>query len=171
MKKYTDLQLKNEIFKGLKLYEPDCYHDFRGYYWTVYNNKETSLKFNHDKLTVSKQNVLRGIHGDDVATKLITCVYGEVYYVAVDNRKDSNTFGQWGWTMLSHTNRKIVIVPPGIGSAYLIMSDNASVLYKWSYEGKYPDIDNQFSIPWNDKNLNISWPLNNPILQDRDTKK
>ena len=168
MKKYTELQLKNETFTDLKFYEPDCYHDFRGYYWTIYNNKEIPLKFNHDKVSVSKQNVLRGIHGDNVATKLITCVYGEVYYVAVDNRINSNTFGQWRWTMLSHTNRRIVIVPPGIGSAYLIMSNNASMLYKWSYEGKYPDTSDQFTIKWNSLDINIWWPTENPLIQERD---
>lgn len=170
MTKYTDLQLKNESFKGLKLYEPDCYHDFRGYYWTVIKGEHTQ-EFNHDKISVSKQNVLRGIHGDTVATKLITCVYGEVYYVAVDNRKDSLTYKEWNWTMLSHTNRKVLIVPPGIGSSYLIMSHKASMLYKWSYKNNYPDVDNQFTIPWDDPTLNISWPINNPILQTRNKNK
>ena len=157
---YPNLQLQNESFKGLKLYEPDCYHDFRGYYWTI-NKGEFNKKFNHDKISVSKQNVLRGIHGDNVATKLITCVYGEVYYVAVDNRKNSNTYQEWRWVMLSHTNRKVLVVPPEIGSSYLVMSGEASILYKWKYEGNYPDIDNQFTIPWNDPTLNISWPIDN----------
>ena len=170
MKKYTELQIEDGVFEGLHLIEPDCYQDFRGYYWTLYNQKDIPMKFNHDKVTVSKKNVLRGIHGDQKAIKFISCVYGEVYYVAVDTRESSETFGEWRWTILSHTNRKIVVVPPGIGSSYLILSDNASVLYKWSYDGEYPDVEDQFTIPWNDKKLNISWPISNPILQERDAK-
>ena len=83
MKKYTELQIKNNCFEGLKYYQPTCYHDFRGYYWTVYNNKQDNEVYNHDKITVSRKNTLRGIHGDAVTTKLITCVYGEVYCVVV----------------------------------------------------------------------------------------
>ena len=72
--------------------------------------------------------------------------------------------------MLSHSNRKQVILPPGVGLGYLVMSKNASMLYKWSYEGNYPDVTDQFTIPWNSIDLNISWPINNPILQERDKK-
>jgi len=168
MKKYTELQIKNNCFEGLKYYQPTCYHDFRGYYWTVYNNKQDNEVYNHDKITVSRKNTLRGIHGDAVTTKLITCVYGEVYCVVVDNRIDSETYQQWRWIMLSHTNRNIVVLPPNVGLGYLVMSKNASMLYKWSYEGKYPDTSDQFTIKWNSLDINIWWPTENPLIQERD---
>ena len=167
-KLFTDLQIKDGIVEGLKFYEPDCYHDFRGYYWTNYNLKDDNHIFNHDKISVSKKDVLRGIHGDSVTTKMITCEYGEVYCVVVDNRKDSQTYKQWYWTMLNHNNRRVVCLPPGVGLGYLITSDEASILYKWSYVGDYPDIDKQFTLKWNDKRLGIYWPIDKPILQQRD---
>ncbi len=168
--KYTEKQITNNVFAGLRLYEPDCYHDFRGYYWTIAKGSEFD-SFKHDKLSVSKQNVLRGVHGDSVASKLITCVYGEIYYVAVDNREHLTSYGDWRWIMLSHTNRKAVMVPPGVGSGYFIVSKEASVLYKWSYPNEYPDTDDQFTIPWDDPVVNISWPTTHPIIQDRDKHK
>lgn len=165
---YTDLQIKNEIVPGLMLLEPDCYHDFRGYYWTLYNSKQSNIVYNHDKVTVSRKHSLRGIHGDLVTTKYITCVYGEAYCIVADNRKDSKTYKQWYWTMLTHTNRKAVVLPPGVGLGYLIMSDEASMLYKWSYKGEYPDTNDQFTIKWDDSSFGVHWPIDNPIIQQRD---
>jgi dTDP-4-dehydrorhamnose 3,5-epimerase len=167
-KKYTELQMIHHPFDDLKIYHPNCYHDFRGYYWTIFNNKESTEEYNHDKLSVSRQHTLRGIHGDNVTTKLITCVHGEVYCVAVDNRPDSETYQEWRWTMLSHSNRRQVVLPPGVGLGYLVMNESASMLYKWSYEGNYPDIDDQFTIKWNDPKIGISWPIKTPLIQERD---
>ena len=166
--RYTDLQITDNIINSLRLLEPDCYHDFRGYYWTLYNNKQSDIIYNHDKITVSKKYALRGIHGDSVTTKFISCVYGEAYCVVVDNRRYSKTYKNWYWTMLTHTNRKAIVLPPGVGLGYLIMSNEASMLYKWSYEGNYPDTNNQFTIKWNDSDIGIHWPISNPLIQQRD---
>ena len=168
MKKYTELQIKNNCFEGLKYYQPTCYHDFRGYYWTVYNNKQDNEVYNHDKITVSRKNTLRGIHGDAVTTKLITCVYGEVYCVVVDNRKDSYTYLKWDHIILSDKNKKMVLLPPGFGNSFCVLSEYSIFMYKWSYKGKYPDVNKQFSLKWNDRKIGINWPISNPILSDRD---
>ena len=166
---YYDRQITNNCFQGLKLFEPDCYNDFRGYYWTIFNSKATSLpNFNHDKATVSRKNVLRGIHGDFNTTKLISCLYGEVYCVAVDKREESSTYNSWAWSMLSHTNRKSVLFPPGVGLGYMVMSDEATVLYKLAYQGEYQDAKDQFTFKWSDPELSIFWPNRDPILQQRD---
>ena len=166
---YADQQIITDAFDGLHLLEPDCYHDFRGYYWTIYSDKTIDLvTFHHDKITVSKKNVLRGIHGDFNTTKLVSCVYGEIYCIVVDKRPHSPTYNQWLWSMLSHTNRKAVILPPGVGLGYLIMSPEAAVLYKLSYDGKYQDAQEQFTFKWNDPELSILWPSTHPILQERD---
>ena len=168
MKKYTELQMTHDCFDGLKIHQPDCYNDFRGYYWTIFNNKQHHNTYNHDKLSISRQHTLRGIHGDNVTTKLITCVHGEVYCVAADNRTNSETYREWRWIMLSHSNRKQIILPPGVGLGYLVMSENASILYKWSYKGDYPDVEDQFTIKWNSLDFNIAWPITEPILSKRD---
>jgi len=170
-KKFTDRQIKNNVIDGVKFYEQDSYNDFRGHYYTVYDDSIDNVNnYVRDKISISRKDTLRGIHGDFETTKLISCVYGEVYSVIVDNRKNSDTYGDWFWGIFSHSNRNIMILPPGVGLSYLILSDEASILYKWSYPNEYPDIDKQFTLKWNDKNLNIHWPITNPILQPRDLK-
>jgi dTDP-4-dehydrorhamnose 3,5-epimerase len=166
---YPRLQLSDSCFSGVRVFEPSCYHDFRGYYWTSYLEEDTpNLNFKHDKVSVSRKNVLRGIHGDNFMTKYVSCAYGEVYCVLVDKRLDSHTFGQWRWSMLTHTNRKSVLIPPGVGLGYLVMSSEASVTYKLAYENDYQDVGNQFTHKWNDPVTDIFWPISNPLLQKRD---
>ncbi len=168
-KKYTDRQLKYNVIDGVKFYEQDSYHDFRGHYYTVYDKSiDSSNNYVRDKISISRKDTLRGIHGDFETTKLITCVYGEVYSVIVDNRKDSDTYNEWFWNIFSHTNRNIMILPPGVGLSYLILSEEATILYKWSYPNEYPDTDKQFTLKWNDEKLNIYWPIKNPLVQPRD---
>ena len=145
---------------------PDCYHDFRGYYWTLL--KDSKQVYNHDKITISRRHTLRGIHGDFVTTKKVSCVYGEVYCVVVDKRPNSPTYDEWRWVMLTHTNRKSITIPPGVGLSYLVMSAEASILYNLSYPGDYQDVDSQFTFKWNDPDLSIDWPISDPILQKRD---
>mgnify|MGYP003679924254 CR=1 FL=1 len=142
-KQFPELQIKDGVIEGLRLLEPSCYHDYRGYYWTIYNENSSDLNgisFNHDKATVSKEGALRGIHGDFSTSKMISCLYGEVYCVVVDKRKDSDTHNMWYWTMLTHTNRKSILIPPGAGLAYYVTSPEATIFL----------------------------PTNNPILQRRD---
>ncbi len=62
----------------------------------------------------------------------------------------------------------MVLTPPGVGNGFLVLSENSVFNYKWAYEGKYPDVEDQFTIKWNDERLNIDWPISNPILQQRD---
>ena len=109
-------------FKEIKVIEPDVHTDYRGDLWTVWIDKHTNNMFNHDKVSTSRRNVLRGIHGDYKSTKLVTCLYGELYFVVVDNRKDSDTFLQWDHMVLDDRSRKMVLIPPGFGNAFLVMS-------------------------------------------------
>ena len=155
---------------GVKFYSPDVYTDYRGDLWTIWKKEESEfdLPYNHDKVSTSRKGVLRGIHGDYKSHKLITCLYGEIYFVVVDNRKDSPTYGQWDWEILNDRNRKQVLISPGIGNAFLVLSEHSVFHYKWFYEGEYPDVKDQFTLKWNDEYLNIDWPIDNPILQKRD---
>ena len=154
----------------VKIFEPDVFTDFRGDLWTTWKKDKfpIDLNFNHDKVSTSRKNVLRGIHGDFKSWKLITCLYGQLYFILVDNRKDSKTYLQWDSIILDDRNRKLVLVPPGVGNGFLVLSENSVFSYKWAYRGKYPDVKDQFTIKWNDKRLNIDWPITNPILQQRD---
>jgi dTDP-4-dehydrorhamnose 3,5-epimerase len=156
------------IFSEIKVFQPDSFEDYRGELYTVFNQDEHELVFNHDKVAVSRQNVLRGIHGDAKATKLITCLSGEIYLVVVDNRPESPNYLKWDSIILNENNKRQVLVPPGFGNGHLVLSKSATFFYKWSYEGEYPDVKDQFSINWRDPKVNVHWPIDNPILSERD---
>jgi len=163
--------LEKGIIYDVLEHSPDVHTDYRGDLWTLWSagNSELDLPYNHDKVSTSRKNVLRGIHGDFKSHKLITCLYGEIYFVIVDNRKESPTYRQWDSTVLNDKNRKQVLLPPGVGNGFLVLSENSVFHYKWYYYGDYPDVKDQFSIKWNDKKLGINWPISNPILSPRDT--
>jgi dTDP-4-dehydrorhamnose 3,5-epimerase len=156
--------------KDVKIFEPNIYTDYRGDLWTLWNKQENnfSLDFNHDKVSTSRKNVLRGIHGDFKSYKLVTCLFGEIYFVVVDNRKDSETYKKWDWIILDDKKRKQVLLPPGVGNGFLVLSENSVFHYKWCYPGEYPDVKDQFTIKWNDDTINVDWPIQSPILQPRD---
>ena len=156
---------------GVIISEPDVFTDFRGDLWTVWRKGDThgTIDFNHDKVSTSRKNVLRGIHGDFKSYKLITCLFGEMYFVYVDNRKESKTYGKHCSLILDDKKRKQVLLPPGVANGFLVLSDHSVFHYKWSYEGEYPDVKDQFTIKWNDPKFNIHWPISSPILQLRDT--
>ena len=161
--------IKN-IFQEIKVYNSDMFRDYRGDIWTTYTEKNSfsQLKFIHDKFSSSRKNVIRGIHGDYKTWKLVSCIYGEIYFVVVDNRKESDTYLQWDWIILDDKDRKQVLLPPGFGNGFCVLSDWAVFSYKLSYEGEYSEVEDQFTIKWNSKKLNIDWPIDNPILQKRD---
>lgn len=160
-----------ERIEGVSVNTPSVYSDYRGDLWTLWKQGDAwpkSLNFNHDKVSTSRKDVLRGIHGDRKSYKLITCLQGELYFVVVDNRIESSTYRGWAWDILSDKSRKQVLLPPGVGNGFLVLSDQSVFHYKWAYEGEYPDVEDQFTIKWNDSDINIDWPIDNPILQPRD---
>ena len=156
-----------EKINGVIVRTPDVYTDYRGDLWTIWKD-DMDIYYNHDKVSTSRKNVLRGIHGDSKSFKLVTCLYGEVYFVVVDNREQSPTYMQWDCMILNDKTRKQVLLPPSVGNGFLILSEHAVIHYKWAYKGEYPDVEDQFTIKWNDDRLNINWPISNPILQPRD---
>ena len=163
--------MHKDIFsEEVKVFIPDSSVDYRGEYWTTWKKDEfpMRLNFNHDKVSTSYKNVIRGIHGDAKSWKLVTCLYGELYFVVVDNRKDSISYLEWDCAILNDKNRKLVLIPPGFGNSFCVLSDYSIFMYKWSYKGKYPDVKDQFTLKWNDPKIGINWPIDNPILQLRD---
>ena len=166
--------MKKGIFEEIKIFTPNSYQDFQGELYTTWckqdflDNLGVDLEFVHDKVSVSRRNVLRGIHGDFKSWKYMTCTYGEVYYVVVDNRVDSPTYKKWDWELLSSKNRKTILIPPGFGCSFYVLSDTSVVNYKWAYSGDYPDVSDQFTIPWDDNEIGIHWPTKQPVISERD---
>ena len=159
----------NLIFPEVVIKISDSFSDHRGDLFTIFKNGDyNNMLFNHDKVSISKKNVLRGLHVDNIAHKLITCLSGEVLLVVVDNRKTSKNYLKWDSIILSEKNRVQILVPPMFANGHLVLSDSATFFYKWSYEGDYPDVSDQFSLKWNDSRIGIKWPITNPILAERD---
>ena len=156
------------IFPEVKIHQPDSFEDYRGELYTLFNQEYNELMFNHDKVAISRQHVLRGLHGDSKSWKLITCLSGEIYLVIVDNRPKSANYLKWDSIVLTSKNKKSVLVPPMFANGHLVLSNEATFFYKWSYPGEYPDVKDQFSLKWNDPKIDIQWPINNPILSNRD---
>ena len=157
-------------FAEVETLKPEIHTDYRGDLWTTWKQGESPLNFNHDKVSTSRQNVLRGIHGDFKSWKLVSCLYGEIYFVVVDNRKDSDTYLQWDFTVLNDKKREMVLIPPGFGNGFVVLSKEAVFHYKWSYKGDYPDVDGQFTLFWDDPKIKINWPIVSPILSQRDKR-
>lgn len=153
--------------------EPEVSGDDRGFFLETYQLTRYAdlagirLPFVQDNYSRSLKNVLRGLHFQITKPqgKLVRVVRGEVYDVAVDLRKCSSTFGQWEAVVLSEQNQKQFWVPPGFAHGFLVLSDSADFEYKCT---DYYDPADQESILWSDPILNISWPINNPILSEKD---
>ena len=157
------------MIEGVEVFQPDRFEDFRGDIYTTWNiDKYPKLNWRLDKFAHSRKDVLRGVHGDDKTTKLMTCVYGKLYYIIADNRENSSTYKKWEWYMLSAENRKQILVPPGCGGAYFVLSDDCTFHYKLAFDGEYNDVANQFTIKWDDLEWRFEWPHKNPILYGRD---
>ena len=157
------------MFNDIKTITQNNFKDKRGLLWTTWKKGIfKNIKFIHDKFSLSKKNVLRGLHGDFSTWKLINCVYGKFYLVVADNRKDSPTYKEWQWFVLSAENRKQVLVPPGCGNAHFVLSDDCTFHYKLAFDGDYNDIDKQFVIKWDDEMWGFEWPHNKPTLFGRD---
>ena len=154
--------------KDIQVFNIDSFEDFRGEIYTTYNRKDFDLDFNHDKIAVRSKNCLVGIHGDFKTHKLITCLHGKVFVAVVDNRKDSEDYEKHTTFILSGENKKQILLPPGIGNSFLVLSDTCVYNYKLAYSGGYIDCDEQFTLKWDDSRVNINWPIKDPILQARD---
>lgn len=159
---------------GLKIFENSISSDLRGTIWTSFNSDNQSyqlpsdLIFKHDKFSFSKKNVLRGIHGDSKSWKLVTCVFGEIMQVVVDLRENSKMYKRYEIFKLDGDSPVSLLVPPGMGNAYLVKSNSAVYHYKLAYEGDYIDASEQFSVKWDDPSIKIEWPILDPILSERD---
>jgi len=153
----------------IKVFKNSSSKDNRGYYWTSW--KKGIIKniiFNHDKFSLSKKNVLRGLHGDKKMWKLVSCVYGKIFIAVVDLNKNSKSYLKWKTWILSQKNNIQLLIPPNYANGHYCLSDYCLFHYKLSYKGFYTGPRQQFSIRWNDPKIDIKWPCKKPILSMRD---
>ncbi|MCR8679288.1 MULTISPECIES: dTDP-4-dehydrorhamnose 3,5-epimerase family protein [Campylobacter] len=168
-----DIQESKKL-KGVYIITPNKFRDLRGEIWSAFTSQAIdkllpdNLKFIHDKFIHSKNNVIRGIHGDKNTYKFATCVYGEIHQVVVDCNEDSQTYLQYEEFIINADNQKMILVPAGFGNAHYVSSKSAVYYYKCAYKGEYTDANEQFTYAWNDPRIGIKWPTTNPILSERD---
>ena len=162
--------VKKTILKGVLEINLNSFNDFRGKYLETYNlkeyhDREIKINFIQGDISISKKNVLRGIHGDQNTWKLISCLYGEFQLIVLNNDIKSDQFGKWISFNLKDSENKQILVPPKFGNGHLVLSDTAIFHYKQS---TYYNRDGQFTIKWNDPTFNFKWQSQNPILSERD---
>ena len=159
--------------KGCVILEPKVFGDERGFFLETFQAERyaaqagITLPFVQDNHSFSPRGVLRGLHfqRNKPQGKLVRVVRGKVYDVAVDIREGSPTFGQWEAVTLSEENKIQFWVPPGFAHGFVVLSDTADFEYKCT---DYYDASDEASILWSDPDLNIAWPIDNPILSDKD---
>ena len=148
---------------GVYIIEPTVFGDNRGYFMETYNKadfEEIGLEYDfiQDNQSKSKKGVLRGLHfqKENSQAKLVRCIKGEVFDVAVDLRPGSKTYGKWEGIILTEENKKMFMIPRGFAHGFLVLSDQAEFSYK---------IDNVYTpeaeggLAWNDPDVAIDWPM------------
>ena len=160
--------IKTKITNGPKLIKTKIFSDKRGFLKETYKKRILENKnFPFDIMSFSKKNVLRGLHlqTKKPQAKIVTVTYGKIFDVAVDLRKKSKTFGQHIGIIISHKDDFSFYIPEGFAHGFLCLSDTCTVNYKCS---NYRDENSERTLSWNDKTLNIKWPIKKPILSDKD---
>tara|TARA_B100000161_G_scaffold65399_1_gene44273 strand:- start:2054 stop:2632 length:579 start_codon:yes stop_codon:yes gene_type:complete len=170
---------KGNILDGVFIIEPKIFEDNRGFFYESWNQQlfnntvGEEVNFQQDNHSLSNLGVLRGLHYQiepKPQGKLVRCITGSVFDVAVDLRKSSPTFGEWASIVLDNVNKLMIWIPVGFAHGFLSLEDNSELLYKaselWSK-------DHDRSIRWDDENININWPLKDinfsePRLSEKD---
>ena len=166
------MQVSPTKLPGVLIIEPDVHKDPRGFFLEIYHAERYAAQgihgpFVQDNHSRSIRNAVRGLHLQVARpqAKLVRVVAGEVFDVAVDVRVGSPTFGQWVGTRLSAESFRQFYVPVGFAHGFCVLSDVAEIEYKCS--DLYTPAA-EVGVLWNDPDLNIPWPVREPILSDRD---
>ena len=157
------------------LVEPEVFEDGRGFFMETYKMpdftavgiKSDFVQENHSR---SSKGVLRGLHYQNppfAQGKLVRVVRGAVFDVAADIRKGSPTWGKWLGIILSEENKNILYVPESFAHGFCVLSEIAEVIYKTT---NVYSPESEAGIIWNDVDLNIGWPVKEPILSEKDKK-
>ena len=166
--------LKTSI-EGLIIVEPTAFGDSRGYFMETYQQKDfaeagINVCFVQDNQSSSTKGVLRGLHYqiEHSQSKLVRCIRGEVFDVAVDLREGSPTYGKWEGIVLSEENRRQLFIPKGFAHGYYVLSDVAEFVYKVD-DFYYPGDEGGYM--WNDPAIGVKWPIkegDTVILSEKD---
>jgi len=159
--------------KDVMLITPEVYQDERGFFKETFKDSDfskmgISIEFLQDSISRSSKNIIRGLHyqkNPKAQAKLVSCVKGTIFDVAVDIRKNSPTYGKWVGAELSEENHQALFIPRGFAHGFVALSDIADVSYKLSEEHSEKD---EAGIIYNDPDICIQWPVENPILSKRD---
>lgn len=168
--------IKTKI-EDLYILEPRIFSDERGFFYESYNQKifedaiGSKINFVQDNHSSSEKGVLRGLHYQEEPHsqgKLVRCILGAVFDVAIDIRKKSATFGQWFGVHLSSENKRQLWIPSGFAHGFLVLSEKAEFVYKTT---NYYHPGSDRGIIWNDPTLSINWPIeeHEPILSKKDS--
>lgn len=160
---------------GVIVVEPTVYGDSRGYFMETYQKEDfyaggITVDFVQDNQSMSTKGVLRGLHFQKQfsQSKLVRCIRGEVFDVAVDLRPGSPTFGKWEGVILSAENRRQFFIPKNFAHGFLVLSDEAEFVYKVD---DYYHPNDEGGLMWNDKDIGINWPITEGLeikLSDKD---
>ena len=163
--------------EGLKVITPKVFGDARGYFVETYNKNDfvaagIDCEFVQDNQSASSRGVLRGLHFQKQfpQDKLVRCINGEVFDVAVDLRKGSKTFGKWFGVTLSAENKKQFFIPKGFAHGFLVLSDYAEFAYKCS-DFYHPN--DEGGIRFDDPDIGVEWPFEEGVellMSDKDKK-
>ena len=154
-------------FKDLIIIKNKTFKDNRGYFKELFKEKDINKKFPFIVMSYSKKNVIRGLHIQTYNSqgKYVSVLKGKIFDVAVDLRKNSKTFGKIFKTILSEKNSKSIYIPPGFAHGFCTLERENYIIYSCT---KYRDAKSEKGILFNDKYLNIKWPIKNPILSKKD---
>lgn len=170
------MKIKETPLKDCYIIEPTIFEDDRGYFYEKFNeekfNKLTGLNghFVQDNISKSSYGVVRGLHlqkANYAQAKLVSCLEGKVWDVAVDLRKDSSTFGQWFGAELSGENKLQFYVPRGFAHGFSVLTETAVFAYKCD---NFYNKESEGGVLWNDQELNIDWklPAADILLSEKD---
>jgi len=161
-------------FPGLYLVETQEFPDSRGIFMELYRldsfkDKGISLTFLQDNCSISKKNVIRGLHYQlrSPQAKLVCCLKGIIWDVALDIRLGSPTFGRFFSCSLGDGFTRMVYIPEGMAHGFCVVSEEALVMYKCS---SLYDPQDEYGVFFGDKDLSIPWPVENPIVSEKDQK-
>lgn len=151
----------------LKIIVPKVFEDERGYFLESYSEKtcEIDSVFVQDNESFSKKNVIRGMHFQPGQAKLVRCVHGDIFDVAVDVRPESPTFGCWKGFVLTGENKRQLFIPDGFAHGFAVLSEYAVVAYKVS---SFYDPKSERGFRYNDPSIGIEWGIEHPIVSLRD---
>ena len=159
--------IKKTNFKGLLIVENKAFNDKRGYLKELLKEQKLKKKFPFTVMSFSKKNVIRGLHLQKKNTqgKFISVLKGKIFDVVVDLRRKSKTYKKYFSIILSEKNSKSLYVPEGFAHGFCCLDKENYVIYSCT---KYRNKKSEVGLKYNDKDLNINWPIKKPILSKKD---